>query len=116
MVLKSRSLTYRKPTNPTPSLHSPLSYTHTQARFIKEVSPRSTITVSGESLQVIDIVSDTVVIVKSGPMDPRVLAALTTPDTPGMAFKITPHVDQSSMFDSVVGAVFINKACLKFVF
>lgn len=71
-------------------------------RFIKEVSPRSTITVSGESLQVIDIVSDTVVIVKSGPMDPRVLAALTTPDTPGMAFKITPHVDQSSMFDSVI--------------
>jgi glycerol-3-phosphate O-acyltransferase/dihydroxyacetone phosphate acyltransferase len=79
-----------------------------KAHFIKEITPRSTITVSGEALQVIDIISDTLLTVKSAPSDAGVLAALTRSHADvnttlvGLPYKITPYVDQSSMFDTVI--------------
>ncbi|KAI9353253.1 hypothetical protein DFJ73DRAFT_828809 [Zopfochytrium polystomum] len=73
--------------------------------FTKQAEPRSTVIVSGSSLEVVSVVSDTELTVKAAPGD-TALAKLSAVDADGQpagtSFKVTPHVNQGDMFDTVI--------------
>ncbi|TPX36507.1 hypothetical protein SmJEL517_g01351 [Synchytrium microbalum] len=79
-------------------------------KFTTQTSVRSTITVTGGSAEVVEILSDTELVIKKPfeGKDPAALASLlklrqnSEGKTVGSTYKVTPFVDQTNMFKSVI--------------
>ncbi|KAI9105859.1 hypothetical protein DFS34DRAFT_601190 [Phlyctochytrium arcticum] len=79
----------------------PLTLHGVDSKFTQELHPRALIKLAGglATLEVTEVLSDSIVKIKSAIEDPNTLSALAAEK--GVAFKIVPHVDQSGMFDAV---------------
>ncbi|KAJ3413695.1 hypothetical protein HDV05_007683 [Chytridiales sp. JEL 0842] len=75
--------------------------------FTKQIKARCQIAIAGEVLEVVEVISDTQLRVKTPFTVPAAITALTSKDDTGLnyatsAYKITPHVDQGDMFAAVI--------------
>ena len=68
------------------------------AEFLKQIKPRSIITVHGETLEVLEVISDTQIRLKT-PLTEELAQKLIESEA---EFKVSPFVDQSDMFATVV--------------
>ncbi|KAI8853402.1 hypothetical protein BC829DRAFT_424699 [Chytridium lagenaria] len=76
----------------------------TGTKFIDEIKPRTTLSISGQILEVLEVLSDSQLKLKAPVTHSGAVAALTkdTEGIQGTSYKIIPHVDQSEMFSTVI--------------
>ncbi|KAJ1994464.1 Glycerol-3-phosphate/dihydroxyacetone phosphate acyltransferase [Dimargaris cristalligena] len=82
--------------------HQPTHLTGLDTHFRRDLRPGDSVTLVDSSsgpVEVTEVVSDTELIIKREFKDLSALGALTQPE--GAAYKITPHLDQSGVYDEV---------------
>lgn len=80
--------------------------------FTTQIHPRSHISLKGESVEVVKIISDTLVYTKKPFVSDAALMlmnAINEDGNIGSGFKITPHVNQSEMFSEVVSRLHLGQ-------
>ncbi|KAJ3214891.1 hypothetical protein HDU67_001093 [Dinochytrium kinnereticum] len=85
-------------------VNNPLILSGEGTKFTEKVHPRSIISCGGATLEVVEVLSDTSLKFKNPVAAPKSLAILTASKDgqKGASYKITPHVDQSQMFSTVI--------------
>ncbi|KAJ3101157.1 hypothetical protein HDU97_001623 [Phlyctochytrium planicorne] len=87
------------------AVNNPLVINGFGTKFTERIQPRTTISCAGVTLDIVEVVSDTEIKIKAPITSASALKALTSvkdDDTKGTTYKITPHVDQSQMFSTVI--------------
>ncbi|KAI8815401.1 hypothetical protein BJ742DRAFT_765783 [Cladochytrium replicatum] len=86
--------------------NTPLVLKGIDTTFVADIASHSTISFSGGSAEVAEVISDTELRLKKPFASPEAVAALTLSTEPASAgvrgFKVTPIIDQHAMFDGVV--------------